>query len=113
AKMPPDAGITATKATGFPAPETHLVPAAPDALLDGGPVQTTVRDRELRDEMRRRILAAWASDAPDESARAAARDGRFVPISSDSEESRRYLRDVVKNAFVPLAPGDDDEEKKK
>lgn len=95
--------------TSAPSPaDPRAAPATPaaasaDAVLDGGPVTKAIRDRQLRDEMRRRILAAWAADAPDENARAAAREGRFVPIPDDPDASRAYLRDVVRNDFVPLA----------
>jgi hypothetical protein len=97
-----DGGITATKPTGFPAPEPPEVASA-NAVLDGGPVQKAIHDRQLRDEMRRRILAAWAQGAPDETTRAAAREGRFEPIPDDPDASRAYLQDVVRNDFVPLA----------
>jgi hypothetical protein len=76
--------------------------ASVDRLLDGGPLQKTLHDRQVRDEMRRRILAAWTS-SPDEQVRSAAKEGRFVPIPEDRDASRAYLRSVVRDDFFPMA----------
>lgn len=100
-----DARVKITGQGTLPASAVERRPDPPalDGVDGGGPTQKAAHDRAARDEMRRRILAAWAADAPDETSRAAAREGRFVPIPSESDETRKYLRDVVKTDFVPLA----------
>lgn len=85
-----------------PGPAAASAAAAADALLDGGPIRKTVADRAVRDELRRRILLAWANN-PDEKVATAAKEGRFVPIPDDRDASREYLREVVREDFVPMA----------
>lgn len=85
-----------------PGPGAASAAAAADALLDGGPITKTVADRAVRDELRRRILQAWANN-PDEKVAAAAKEGRFEPIPEDRDASRAYLRQVAREDFVPMA----------
>ena len=71
---------------------------------DAGPLAKTVSDRRVREEMRRRILAGWASEGDDET-RKAAHAGRFVarPNAEGRGIEASYIQDVVKNEFIPMA----------
>ncbi len=100
-----DAGATSDpgQAAHEPGPAPIVQPSA-GVLLDGGPITKTIADRAVRDEVRRRILAAWASN-PDPEVASAARDGRFVPIPEDRDASAHYIQSVVREEFFPMAKG--------
>ncbi len=86
----------------------------------GGPVTKTIVDKQVRDELRRRILAGWAAGDDGEVARAA-KQGKFVPApvgtapgsaeggpSSRSDQDRgamdpKYIQEVVRTEFFPMA----------
>jgi hypothetical protein len=85
------------------APQLFAPPsAAPIALPDSGPVTTTIADRAARDELRKRILKAWAEN-PDPKIANAAREGHFEPIPGDHDAGAAYIQSVVREQFLPLA----------
>jgi len=81
---------------------------APDggkaAAGDGG--RQTVLDRKLRDQLRQKLLAAWAA-SPDEAVATAARGGRFLPMPErdGGGVDPEYIRGVIRSDLVPLAKG--------
>jgi hypothetical protein len=87
-----------------PPPSLSISAAPTGALADAGPLAKTVSDRRLRDEMRRRILAAWMSEGDDDT-RKAAQAGRFVarPNADGRGIEASYIEDVTKNEFIPMA----------
>jgi hypothetical protein len=90
-----DEAGAATPATGDPA-----IAHAPSARV--APIASAVHDRATRDDVRRRILEAWAQ-SPDPAVAAAARDGRFTPMPEDNDASAHYIHEVVREDFFPLA----------
>lgn len=75
------------------------------AYGEAGAIQKTIVDRKVRDELRQRILAGWATAAEPEVA-AAAKAGRFVPapIANDGGAmDPAYVQEVVRAEFLPMA----------
>ena len=80
---------------------------------DGGPVVGTVHDRQTRDELRRRILAAWSTpagyDAPTPRAegQGPAPSPPGVPprdyYGDNNELDRAYIQHVMREDLFPLA----------
>ncbi|MBX3206513.1 MAG: AgmX/PglI C-terminal domain-containing protein [Labilithrix sp.] len=70
---------------------------------DGGPIAETVADRRVRDELRRRILAAWASGEGDTAT--AAREGRLPPMPEgpDGHIDPKYIQSVIREDMFPMA----------
>jgi hypothetical protein len=92
-----DAGAPSASATG------RADEAAP--AFDGGAIVTTVNDRKVRDELRKRILAGWAA-GPDPEVAAAAKAGRFVPAEAGDGGGRmdpKYIQEVVRSELFPMA----------
>ena len=73
-------------------------------VYDGAPVDRLVRDKQIRDELRKRILAGWA--AGEGEAAEAARAGR-VPSRDpgDGGLTKDYIQQVVREDFFPMAKG--------
>lgn len=74
------------------------------AAFDGAPVDKLVRDKQIRDELRKRILAGWA--AGEGEAAEAARAGR-VPSRDpgDGGLTKDYIQQVIREDFFPMAKG--------
>ncbi len=97
--------FTMDAATADPTPWKILASAKAQVAAEvpeGGPVDKTISDRAVRDDVRRRILAAWA-ESSDPKVASAARDGRFEPIPSDNDAGAKYIQTVVREEFFPLA----------
>lgn len=84
-----------------PAPSFAVMakPGAPDA----GPLDRTVHDRKVRDELRRRLLDAWAASGGETAT--AAREGRFVPAPTGDGGvmDPDYIQEVIRGEYMPLA----------
>lgn len=89
--------------------------ATPDALVDGGAasaasweggaIAATIHDKNVRDQLRQRILAGWAAN-PDPEVATAAKEGRFVPAPAGEDGGRmdpKYIQEVVRGEFMPMA----------
>jgi hypothetical protein len=99
---------------GFSADDaaTPVVAAAPGTaadplaiFADGGAIERTLKDRKVRDELRKRILAGWAA-APEPEVAAAAREGRFVPAPTGDGGAGmdpKYIQEVIRDEFSPMA----------
>lgn len=74
------------------------------AVRDGAPVDKLVHDKQVRDELRKRILAGWA--AGEGEAAEAARAGR-VPSRDpgDGGLTKDYIQQVIREDFFPMAKG--------
>jgi hypothetical protein len=89
-----------------PASLTFTEPA-PTIIVDASafrPPATTVRDRAVRDEVRRRILAAWLLALP--AADAAPPDATFyapMPLLDGGTVDPVYLRERIREDFIPMA----------
>lgn len=87
---------------------TSADPGAPStrADVDFRPPSGTVRDRALRDDLRRRILVAWSSQlaAPDAGA-ADAGDALHLPMPAldGGTVDPDYLRERIREDFLPMA----------
>lgn len=102
-----NAGATGATNTGAPSMESDpskdlpsAEKAASRAVLDAGPITETLHDKAARDEVRRRILLAWAQGDSDEHAPADI-DKRPMP-ERDGGVDPDYIRDVVRSEFTPL-----------
>lgn len=71
------------------------------------PLTSTVRDRAVRDDLRRRILAAWLESLPlaDASVDAAAALFAPMPTLDGGTVDPAYLRERIREDFVPMARG--------
>jgi hypothetical protein len=81
-----------------------IASAAVGALgVDAGALERTVHDRRTRDEIRRRLLAAWAQGEGEPAA--AARQGRFEPMPErdGGGVDPKYIQSVVRGEYMPLA----------
>lgn len=79
-------------------------PAEPLAW-DGGAIERTILDKKVRDELRKRLLAAWAAESDPEVA-AAAKQGRFLPAPTGPDGGRMdpaYIQEVIRGEFFPMA----------
>lgn len=74
------------------------------AAYDGAPIDKLVRDKQVRDELRKRILAGWA--AGEGEAAEAARAGH-VPSRDpgDAGLTKDYIQQVIREDFFPMAKG--------
>jgi hypothetical protein len=91
---------------GLPATSREAARPTFPARYDGGPLERTVNDRRIRDELRRRILAGWAQ-GEGESAEAA-RQGRFEPMPpgpNGEYVDPAYIQDVIRSDMFPMARG--------
>lgn len=86
-----------------PAASTSAAPPAASVP----PIAKHVRDRAVRDELRKRILAGWAAGegGGDEETRTAARSGRFVPRPNADGRGidPKYIQEVVREDLFPMA----------
>lgn len=94
---------------GFTVDDTGVAAATgqpPDGKAwDGGLITKTVIDHRVRDELRKRILAGWAT-ADDPEVAAAAKQGRFLPAPTGPDGGRmdpKYIQEVVRGDFMPMA----------
>ncbi len=95
------------RADAAPATTASERPAEKHADGDGGAaaaIAQTVRDRKVRDELRRRILAGWAAEGTGDQA-TAAREGRFVPRpnADGTGIDPKYIQEVVRSDLFPMA----------
>ncbi len=79
-------------------------PSGVQSAASGGAVKETIRDRAIRDDVRRRILAAWADGDAGELA-AAGRSGKIPPMPTTPEGAidPKYIQDVVRSDYFPMA----------
>jgi hypothetical protein len=70
---------------------------------DGGTIGETIADRRVRDELRRRILSAWAQG--DGETAAAAREGKLPPMPTgpDGKIDPKYIQSVIRQDMLPMA----------
>lgn len=74
------------------------------AAFDGAPVDKLVRDKQVRDELRKRILAGWASGEGETAE--AARAGRLPSRDpGDAGLTKDYIQQVIREDFFPMAKG--------
>jgi hypothetical protein len=66
-----------------------------------------LRDKQIRDDLRRRILAGWAAEGADvdDETRTAAKAGRFVPRpnADGTGIDPKYIQEVVREDLFPMA----------
>ncbi len=101
---------TAPSASTDPARASSVsVGTSPAASASSGALtQKTVRDAKLREEMRRRIVEAWTNGgAASDPAEPPTRDRRYAPMPerADGKIDADYLRQRVKEDFLPMAKG--------
>jgi hypothetical protein len=90
---------------GDDAAATGTSTAKSDLAWDGGAIEKTIMDRKVRDELRKRLLAAWAAESDPEVA-AAAKQGRFLPAPTGPDGGRmdpKYIQEVIRGEFFPMA----------
>ncbi len=69
---------------------------------DAGPIGSTIADRRARDELRRKILMAWAQG--DGETAEAAREGRVPTRAVDGKPlDPTYIREVFREDLAPMA----------
>ncbi len=74
------------------------------AFTDAGVLRETVHDARVREEMRRKIFEAWASDdTAEKEARAASPAHVPMPELSDGGVDPAYVRERVREDFFPMA----------
>lgn len=95
---------------GFQADDSGVGPGAGSAAAgatawDGGAIGKTIIDPRVREELRKRILAGWAEEAPSVEQTEAARAGRFVPAPTGDGGGMdpKYIQEVVRADFFPMA----------
>lgn len=83
-----------------------LPAASPVARRSETKDAATVRDRAARDEIRKRILEAWAKSG-DQTTAPAAREGKMPPMpeSPDGGIDPSYIQDVVRADLLPMIKG--------
>jgi hypothetical protein len=69
------------------------------------PPAATVRDPAVRDEVRRRLLAAWAASLPDGFDAGAVDAAAFaaMPVLDGGTVDPTYLRERIREDFIPMA----------
>ncbi|HVJ90161.1 MAG TPA: AgmX/PglI C-terminal domain-containing protein [Labilithrix sp.] len=78
--------------------------ASPNVTTHGPwPIRQTKEDRQLRDELRRRIVERWAEGGGE--AAQAAKAERFppMPIADDDALDRAYTKSIVQDDLLPRA----------
>lgn len=105
----PPPGVTAVTSVGVGgAGSSVTAPPGRAREVDGfRPLTGTVRDRAVRDDLRRRILAAWLESLPLADASVDASSARFVPMPTldGGTVDPAYLRERIREDFVPMARG--------
>lgn len=91
-------GSTGTEEFGGQRPRANEAVAAPG--WDGSALEKTLADRRVRDDLRRRIINAWAAAATE--APSAAAPIPPMPTGSDGKVDAEYIRDVVRSDLKPL-----------
>lgn len=76
--------------------------AASRAVRDAGPITETIHDKAVRDEVRRRILLAWAQTGGDDEHAAPTNVDTSPMPERDGGVDPNYIRDVVRSDFFPL-----------
>jgi len=97
---------------GFTTDDAGTIAAAASAskgedlvAWDGGVIDRTIMNRKVHDELRKRLLTAWAAESDPEVA-AAAKQGRFLPAPAGEDGGRmdpKYIQEVVRGEFMPMA----------
>lgn len=105
-----DATRAAAPAVATPSGGGSPSRAAPPPVAEGGgfrPPTETVRDRAVRDDLRRRILVAWSSQlaAPDAGGAFDAGDPLRLPMPTldGGTVDPDYLRERIREDFLPMA----------
>ncbi|MDO9019474.1 MAG: AgmX/PglI C-terminal domain-containing protein [Deltaproteobacteria bacterium] len=105
-RRPPPGETTVTRGGGAGSTATGPLGRAPEV---GGfrPLTGTVRDRAVRDDLRRRILAAWLQSLPlaDASMDAGATLFAAMPTLDGGTVDPAYLRERIVEDFLPMAQG--------
>lgn len=89
-------------------PRSHPAPRAAEVVDDAGafrPPAATVRDRAVRDEVRRRILAAWVASLPEGLDAGSPDASTFapMPVLDGGTVDPTYLRERIREDFIPMA----------
>lgn len=101
-----DADVRAVVDASEPAPTPEVVDAGGAPSMPFVPPARTVHDRAVRDDIRRRLYQAWmASLARSVDASAARADPLRAPMPTlpDGRVDPEYVRDRIREDFVPLA----------
>jgi hypothetical protein len=100
ANRPPGMSPTGTASTASTGPGSSGVPST-----SASAAAHHLRDKKVRDELRQRILAAWAADGEDEETRTAAKAGRFVPRPNADGRGidPKYIQEAVREDLFPMA----------
>lgn len=107
----PPAGVTAVTSVGVGGVGAGSFATAPPRRAPdvGGfrPLTGTVRDRAVRDDLRRRILAAWLESLPLADASMDAGSALFAPMPTldGGTVDPAYLRERIREDFLPMARG--------
>ncbi len=104
----PAPSTVSAPAAGTPAAADGTSPdhAAPSARAAFVPPAGTVRDRALRDDLRRRILVAWSEQlALPDAATVDAGDALHLPMPTldGGTVDPEYLRERIREDFLPMA----------
>jgi hypothetical protein len=89
-----------------PSAPPGLRAAAPQApLYDGGPIARTIADRAVRDDLRRRILAAWAAAADAQPPASSGGASTLIPMPTrpDGNVDPAYIQSVIREDMLPMA----------
>jgi hypothetical protein len=99
----PGVGFSATPLPE-PAPSFGVMRVPSDAG-GAGPIDHTVHDKKVRDDVRRKLLAIWAQGEGESAA--AAREGRFVPAPTGDGGvmDPAYIQEVIRGEYMPMVKG--------
>src|SRR5262245_919379 len=93
----------------FPSPREPSAGAAgavePSAAYDGSALAHTIADRKIRDDLRRRILAAWAAEgaAAESAAPQPMAPMPPMPTRADGTIDPAYIQQVIRQDMFPMA----------